>query len=394
MDDPHHGAGQVEVARRHAPVDRRVHPRRQAAEGEALTGSTVAVGGGHGPVERARRQHRVVVGRRCRRTAAAAPRAPAGRGRGSGPGPIGSATSTAAVQRSPDSARSDQGAFVGHARMVGGPNIRRKVELRRIPLTEITQGVTCFIEPVPPTDPDRSPACRSPSSPERPEGSAGPSPPTWRRRVGPRHRRPRRRRPRPSRRALARARPSVVAVAGDVTDPAHRRGARRRAAAADSGGLDLLVNNASTLGPTPLPGAGRLPARRARRRLRGQRRRPARPRSRPRCPLLRGAGGAVVNVTSDAAVEAYEGWGGYGSSKAALEQLSNVLAAEEPGAAGLRVRPRRHAHPDAPGRLPRRGHLRPARARDRRARAAPAARDGRRRAAATAASELLDGGRA
>ena len=49
-----------------------------------------------------------------------------------------------------------------------------------------------------------------------------------------------------------------------------------------------------------------------------------------RCPLLRAADGAVVNVTSDAAVEGYEGWGGYGSSKAALEQLSNVLAAEQP----------------------------------------------------------------
>ena len=47
-------------------------------------------------------------------------------------------------------------------------------------------------------------------------------------------------------------------------------------------------------------------------------------------PLLRPAGGIVVNVTSDAAVEGYAGWGGYGSSKAALEQLTNVLAAEEP----------------------------------------------------------------
>jgi NAD(P)-dependent dehydrogenase (short-subunit alcohol dehydrogenase family) len=47
-------------------------------------------------------------------------------------------------------------------------------------------------------------------------------------------------------------------------------------------------------------------------------------------PLVAAAGGAIVNITSDAAVEGYEGWGGYGSSKAALEQLSNVLAAERP----------------------------------------------------------------
>jgi NAD(P)-dependent dehydrogenase (short-subunit alcohol dehydrogenase family) len=47
-------------------------------------------------------------------------------------------------------------------------------------------------------------------------------------------------------------------------------------------------------------------------------------------PLITTAGGAIVNVTSDAAVEGYEGWGGYGSSKAALEQLSRVLAAEQP----------------------------------------------------------------
>ena len=64
-------------------------------------------------------------------------------------------------------------------------------------------------------------------------------------------------------------------------------------------------------------------------------------------PALRGAGGAVVDVTSDAAVEAYEGWGGYGASKAALEQLARVLAAEEPDVHVLRVDPgdmRTHMH--------------------------------------------------
>ena len=82
----------------------------------------------------------------------------------------------------------------------------------------------------------------------------------------------------------------------------------------------------------------------------------------------------MVDITSDAAVEGYEGWGGYGSSKAALDQLGNVLAAEQPGPAGVLVRPGRHADPDAPGRLPGRGHLRPAGARAVAPRPAPARR--------------------
>ena len=81
-----------------------------------------------------------------------------------------------------------------------------------------------------------------------------------------------------------------------------------------------------------------------------------------------------MNISSDAAVEAYEGWGGYGSSKAALDHLSAVLAAEESDGAGVRVRPRRHAHRHAPARVPGRGHLRPARAGDRRAGAVAAHR--------------------
>ena len=69
--------------------------------------------------------------------------------------------------------------------------------------------------------------------------------------------------------------------------------------------------------------------------------------SRPPSPPAGGAG--RVNVTSDAAVEGYEGWGGYGAPKAALEQLSRVLAAEETDVRAV-GRPRRHAHADAPGR--------------------------------------------
>jgi NAD(P)-dependent dehydrogenase (short-subunit alcohol dehydrogenase family) len=120
---------------------------------------------------------------------------------------------------------------------------------------------------------------------------------------------------------------TVRAVPGDVADPAHR--AALLAAADELGGVDLLVNNASVLGPSPQPKLGEYPldvlahvyvvnviaplalAQRA-------------------LPGLRAKRGTIVNVTSDAAVEAYEGWGGYGSSKAALEQLGRVLAAEEP----------------------------------------------------------------
>ncbi|MEO7556129.1 MAG: SDR family oxidoreductase [Acidimicrobiales bacterium] len=121
---------------------------------------------------------------------------------------------------------------------------------------------------------------------------------------------------------------SAVAVAGDVSDPAHRQALV--AAARSLGGLDLVVNNASVLGPSPQPALADYPldvlttvyqvnvlAPLALTQL--------------ALPLLAASPlGAVIDVTSDAAVEGYEGWGGYGSSKAALEQLSNVLAAEHP----------------------------------------------------------------
>jgi NAD(P)-dependent dehydrogenase (short-subunit alcohol dehydrogenase family) len=119
----------------------------------------------------------------------------------------------------------------------------------------------------------------------------------------------------------------VVGIAGDVTELAHRRALLE--AARDLGGLDLLVNNASTLGPSPLPGLTAYPLDA----LAGVY---ATNVLAPlglvqlALPLLVEHGGAVVNVTSDAGVEAYEGWGGYGSSKAALDQVSNVLAAEHP----------------------------------------------------------------
>src|SRR5690349_9363351 len=117
------------------------------------------------------------------------------------------------------------------------------------------------------------------------------------------------------------------AVPGDVTDPAHRQALAD--AAARLGGADLLVNNASTLGASPLPRLADLTdavladvllinvvA--------------AHALTRALLPQLVTRRGTVVNVTSDASVEAYEGWGGYGASKAALDHLSRILAAEQP----------------------------------------------------------------
>jgi len=117
-------------------------------------------------------------------------------------------------------------------------------------------------------------------------------------------------------------------VPGDVADGAHRRqlvDAARRA----TGRLDVVVNNASTLGATPLPRLRDLPVEVLEHVYRVNAVAPL-GLVQEALALLSAVGGAVLNVTSDAAVEPYEGWGGYGSSKAALEQLSNVLATEEP----------------------------------------------------------------
>jgi NAD(P)-dependent dehydrogenase (short-subunit alcohol dehydrogenase family) len=119
----------------------------------------------------------------------------------------------------------------------------------------------------------------------------------------------------------------VVAVSGDLAEPDHR--AELVAAAHQLGGLDLLINNAGILGPSPQPALVDYPhgplldvfeanvfAPLALTQL--------------ALPGLRAGNGALINVTSDAAVEPYPGWGGYGSAKAALEQWSRVLAVEEP----------------------------------------------------------------
>jgi NAD(P)-dependent dehydrogenase (short-subunit alcohol dehydrogenase family) len=121
--------------------------------------------------------------------------------------------------------------------------------------------------------------------------------------------------------------PSVVAVQGDVTDPRHR--ARLVDAVTATGRLDLLVHNASTIGASPQPHLADLgvevfddiwltnvaaPLALTQALL----------------PLLRSSSGVVLSVSSDAAVEHYEGWGGYAASKAALDHLTLTLGAENP----------------------------------------------------------------
>jgi NAD(P)-dependent dehydrogenase (short-subunit alcohol dehydrogenase family) len=118
----------------------------------------------------------------------------------------------------------------------------------------------------------------------------------------------------------------VIAIPGDVRSKEHRRALA--GAARDAGGLDTLVNNASILGPSPQPELLDYPLDVLEEVYRANTIAPLALIQAVRHELKPGA--RVVNITSDAAVEPYEGWGGYGSSKAALEQLSNILAAENP----------------------------------------------------------------
>jgi NAD(P)-dependent dehydrogenase (short-subunit alcohol dehydrogenase family) len=139
----------------------------------------------------------------------------------------------------------------------------------------------------------------------------------------------------------------VLAVPGDVGDARHRADLIR--AAEGAGRLDLLVNNASALGPSPQPNLAEYPLDVLRDVYEANVIGPL-ALTQLALPLLRSSHGRVVNITSDAAVEGYEGWGGYGSSKAALEQWTNVLAAEEPDLRVYRVDPgdlRTQMHQDA-----------------------------------------------
>jgi NAD(P)-dependent dehydrogenase (short-subunit alcohol dehydrogenase family) len=123
---------------------------------------------------------------------------------------------------------------------------------------------------------------------------------------------------------------SAVAISGDVSDYEHRQGLVDAAIAA--GGLDLLINNASVLGPSPQPTLASYPLEVLRQVQEVNFLAPL-ALIQSALPMLRRRQGIVINITSDAAVEAYPGWGGYGSSKAALNQLTNILAAEEPDVA-------------------------------------------------------------
>jgi NAD(P)-dependent dehydrogenase (short-subunit alcohol dehydrogenase family) len=116
----------------------------------------------------------------------------------------------------------------------------------------------------------------------------------------------------------------VIALPGDVADERHRRDL----VAAAGERIDLLVNNASVLGPSPQPALADYPLPELERVYQVNVLAPL-ALAQLTLPHL-SDGAAILNITSDAGAEAYEGWGGYGSSKAALEQLSAILAAEHP----------------------------------------------------------------
>jgi NAD(P)-dependent dehydrogenase (short-subunit alcohol dehydrogenase family) len=117
---------------------------------------------------------------------------------------------------------------------------------------------------------------------------------------------------------------ALTAVPGDLSDPAHRQ------ALVEAAGepVDLVVNNASLLGPSPQPALADYPLEELRRVYEVNLLAPL---GLVQLALPRlAAGAAILHITSDASVEPYEGWGGYGSSKAALDHLTAILAAEQP----------------------------------------------------------------
>ncbi|MDQ3735017.1 MAG: SDR family oxidoreductase [Actinomycetota bacterium] len=120
----------------------------------------------------------------------------------------------------------------------------------------------------------------------------------------------------------------LLTVPGDVTDPSHRADLIEEVLRWD--GLDLLVNNASLLGPSPQPVLRDYPVETLSKIYAANVFAPL-ALIQLALPHLERRAGRVINISSDAAIEPYEGWGGYGSSKAALDQLTNVLAAEHPG---------------------------------------------------------------
>lgn len=120
----------------------------------------------------------------------------------------------------------------------------------------------------------------------------------------------------------------VRALPGDVAHERHRLDLI--AAADELGGVDLLVNNAGILGPSPQPPLARYPVDVLRQVLEVNLLAPLRL-AQLSLPQLERHAGTVLNITSDAGAEPYAGWGGYGAAKAALDQISAVLAVEHPG---------------------------------------------------------------
>jgi len=139
----------------------------------------------------------------------------------------------------------------------------------------------------------------------------------------------------------------LIALPGDVTDASHRNALV--AAAVDAGPLRLLVNNASRLGPSPQPELADYPPSELWAVYQTNVFAPL-ALIQAALPVLTENAGVIINLTSDAAVEPYAGWGGYGASKAALEQVSRVLAVERPDLRVLVVDPgdmRTEMHQDA-----------------------------------------------
>ena len=144
--------------------------------------------------------------------------------------------------------------------------------------------------------------------------------------------------------AVGGLRPEVIPIPGDITDAGHR--AELVAAAGDR--IDLLVNNAGGLGPSPLPALTDYPLDELTDLFTVN---VVAPLGLIQTALPRLASDAViVDITSDASIEAYEGWGGYGSTKAALDHLGRVLAVERPDIRVLTIDPgdmRTQMHQDA-----------------------------------------------
>jgi NAD(P)-dependent dehydrogenase (short-subunit alcohol dehydrogenase family) len=136
----------------------------------------------------------------------------------------------------------------------------------------------------------------------------------------------------------------VTAVPGDITDAAHRS----KLVAAAGGPIELLVNNAGGLGPSPLPALADYPLD-ALVELFDVNVVASLGLIQAALPHL-APGAVVVDITSDASVEAYEGWGGYGATKAALDHVGRVLAVEHPDLRVLTIDPgdmRTQMHQDA-----------------------------------------------